>query len=123
MQQDVTGWLNSCQFSLKALESKNFSVQSWKYTYFFHYHSLYAEKNGHYAGIMLDAPTIALCPKICRRNVSNPSICTHQEPLENLLATGRDSKEDGKPNRARGIIVNYSVQDCGPGGELSEEED
>ena len=111
MQQDVTGWLNSCQFSLKALESKNFSEQSWKYIYFFHYHSLYAEKNGHYAGIMLDAPTIALCPKICRRNVSNPSICTHQEPLENL------------PNRARGIIVNYSVQDCGPGGGLSEEED
>ena len=37
----------------------------------FHYHFLYAEKNGNYAGIMLDAPTIALCPKLCRHNVSN----------------------------------------------------
>ena len=97
MQQDVTGWLNSCQFSLKALESKNFSEQSWKYIYFFHYHSLYAEKNGHYAGIMLDAPTIALCPKICRRNVSNPSICTHQEPLENLRQQDGREKKTANP--------------------------
>ena len=29
--------------------------------------------NGHYAGIMLDAPTIALCPKLCLHNVSNAS--------------------------------------------------
>ena len=35
--------------------------------------SLYAEKNGYYANIMLDAPTIALCPKLCRHNVSNPN--------------------------------------------------
>ena len=36
--------------------------------------SLYAEKkNAHYAGIMLDAPTIALCPKLCQHNVSNPT--------------------------------------------------
>ena len=36
--------------------------------------SLYAEKkNAYYASIMLDAPTIALCPKLCRHNVSNPS--------------------------------------------------
>ena len=34
--------------------------------------SLYAEKNAHYAGIMLNAPTIALCPKLCQHNVSNP---------------------------------------------------
>ena len=43
--------------------------------------------------------------------------------IRELTATGRERKEDGKPNRARGIIVNYSVQDCGPGGGLSEEED
>ena len=41
------------------------------YTYgkitFVYYYSLYAEKNGHYAGIMrLDAPTAPLCPKLCR---------------------------------------------------------
>ena len=35
--------------------------------------SLYAEKNVYYASIMLDAPTIALCPKLCRHNVSNPN--------------------------------------------------
>ena len=29
--------------------------------------------NGHYAGIMLDAATIALCPKLCRHDVSNAS--------------------------------------------------
>ena len=29
--------------------------------------------NGHYAGIMLDAATIALYPKLCRRDVSNAS--------------------------------------------------
>ena len=29
-------------------------------------------KNAHYAGIMLDAPTIPLCPKLRRHNVSNP---------------------------------------------------
>ena len=45
--------------------------------YFCHNHSLNAEKNDHYAGILLDAPTIALCPKLCRQacrhNVSNPT--------------------------------------------------
>ena len=40
---------------------------------FFHNHSLNAEKNGHYVGFMLDAPTIALCPKLCRHKVSNPN--------------------------------------------------
>ena len=29
--------------------------------------------NGHYAGIMLDAATIALCPKLCRHDVPNAS--------------------------------------------------
>ena len=41
--------------------------------YFCHNHSLNAEKNDHYAGILLDAPTIAFCPKLCRHNVSNPT--------------------------------------------------
>ena len=27
-------------------------------------------KNAHYAGTMLDAPTIALCPKLCRHKPS-----------------------------------------------------
>ena len=41
---------------------------------FFHYHFLYAEKNGHYAGIVLDAPTIEWCPKLSRHNnASNPT--------------------------------------------------
>ena len=30
-------------------------------------------KLGHYAGIMLDALTMPLCPKLCRHNVSNPT--------------------------------------------------
>ena len=51
---------------LKHLEAK---ISQYNYhTYviiiiFFYYHSLYAEKkNGDYAGVMLDGPTIALCP-------------------------------------------------------------
>ena len=71
---------------------------------------------------MLDAPTIALCPKLCRHNVSNLFYLYASRAISELTATGRESKEDGKPIRARGIIVNYSVQDCGPGGELSEED-
>ena len=34
------------------------------------------KKNGHYAGIMRDASTIALYPKLCRHNVSNPNSLT-----------------------------------------------
>ena len=33
---------------------------------------LFMLKKAHYAGIMLDAPTIPLCPKLHRHNVSNP---------------------------------------------------
>ena len=40
------------------------------YLFFSHYRSLYAEK---ITILMLDATTIALCPKLCRRNVSNPN--------------------------------------------------
>ena len=32
------------------------------------------KKNAHYAGILLDARTIALRPKLCRRFVSNPTL-------------------------------------------------
>ena len=32
------------------------------------------KKNGPYAGIMLDGPTIALCSKLCWHNVSNASL-------------------------------------------------
>ena len=57
---------------------------------FFHYHSLYAEKkNGDYAGIMLDGPTIGLCPKLFRHNASNPSLeeVVYYYPF-NFYATG-----------------------------------
>ena len=67
------------------------------YIYFFIIILFTLKKNGHYAGIMLDAPTIALCPKICRRNVSNPSICTHQEPLENLRQQDGREKKTANP--------------------------
>ena len=30
-------------------------------------------KYAYYAGIMLDAPTIVLCSKLCRHNVSEPT--------------------------------------------------
>jgi len=34
----------------------------------------YAGKMHYYAGIMLDAPHIVLCSKLCRHNVSTPTI-------------------------------------------------
>ena len=36
--------------------------------------NIFAEKNTYYAGIMLDAPSIVLCSKLCRHNVSDPTI-------------------------------------------------
>ena len=57
---------------------------------FFHYYSLYAEKkNGDYAGIILDSPTIALCLKLCRVNASSPSLeeAVYGYPF-NFYATG-----------------------------------
>ena len=35
--------------------------------------NIFAEKKTYYAGIMLDAPSIVLCSKLCRHNVSHPS--------------------------------------------------
>ena len=35
--------------------------------------NIFAEKNTYYAGIMLDAPSIVLCSKLCRHNVSDPN--------------------------------------------------
>ena len=35
--------------------------------------NIFAEKNTYYAGIMLDAPSILLCSKLCRHNVSDPT--------------------------------------------------
>ena len=35
-------------------------------------------QNAHYADIMLDAPTIALCPELCQHNLSNPTYVTVQ---------------------------------------------
>ena len=34
--------------------------------------NIFAEKKTYYAGIMLDAPSIVLCSKLCRHNVSDP---------------------------------------------------
>ena len=36
--------------------------------------NIFAEKKTYYAGIMLDAPSIVLCSKLCRHNVSDPSL-------------------------------------------------
>ena len=36
--------------------------------------NIFAEKNTYYAGIMLDAPSIVLCSKLCRHNVSDPTL-------------------------------------------------
>ena len=36
--------------------------------------NIFAEKNTYYAGIMLDAPSIVLCSKLCRHNVSDPNV-------------------------------------------------
>ena len=35
--------------------------------------NIFAEKKTYYAGIMLDAPSIVLCSKLCRHNVSDRS--------------------------------------------------
>ena len=35
--------------------------------------NIFAEKKTYYAGIMLDAPPIVLCSKLCRHNVSDPT--------------------------------------------------
>ena len=34
--------------------------------------NIFAEKKNYDAGIMLDAPSIVLCSKLCRHNVSDP---------------------------------------------------
>ena len=34
--------------------------------------NIFAERKSYYAGIMLDAPSIVLCSKLCRHNVSDP---------------------------------------------------
>ena len=36
--------------------------------------NIFAEKKTYYAGIMLDAPSIVLCSKLCRHNVSDPIV-------------------------------------------------
>ena len=42
--------------------------------------NIFAEKNTYYAGIMLDAPSIVLCSKLCRHNVSDPSGARPKQP-------------------------------------------
>ena len=44
----------------------------------------YAGKMHYYAGIMLDAPHIVLCSKLCRHNVSTPSRQKTTEARSNL---------------------------------------
>ena len=34
---------------------------------------IFPEKKTYYAGIMLDSPSIVLCSKLCRHNVSDPT--------------------------------------------------
>ena len=41
--------------------------------------NIFAEKNTYYAGIMLDAPSIVLCSKLCRHNVSDPTPSPEEE--------------------------------------------
>ena len=36
--------------------------------------NIFAEKKTYYAGIMLDAPSIVLCSKLCWHNVSDPIV-------------------------------------------------
>ena len=45
-------------------------------------------KLGHYAGIMLDALTMPLCPKLCRHNVSNPITQEFKRFIEKAIITG-----------------------------------
>ena len=67
----------------------------------FHYF-LNSLKKVHYAGVILDASTIALCPKLCRHNVSNPGEC--------YLITGH--------SLAAPIIINSFLLDfSSPGGQ------
>ena len=73
--------LNPYQKPLKA------KISYYSYGKINFYHSLHGKKNAHLAGIMLDAATVALCPKLCRHNVPNPSGCMFfVNPVPELVA-------------------------------------
>ena len=54
------------------------------------------KKNAHYAGIMLNAPTIALSPKLCRHNISNPTSGGITSGLFSRAAAGSQAKDDSR---------------------------
>ena len=61
----------------KLIKISQYSYHPYGFIYLFFFiiilFMLKKKTNGHYAGIMLDAATIALCPKLCRHDVSNAS--------------------------------------------------
>ena len=54
------------------------------------------KKNAHYAGIMLNNLTIALCPKLCRHNISNPTSGEISAGLFSRTAAGSQAKDDSR---------------------------
>lgn len=56
-----------------------------------YFYSIYTKKNALNAGIMLDAPTIVLCPKLFRHNERNPSGDETIHARNDLIARVSDS--------------------------------
>ena len=59
--------------------------------------NIFAEKKTNYAGIMLDAPSIVLCSKLCRHNVSDPTaVLDNTIKLSYLKTTPGTQKQKGQ---------------------------
>ena len=54
--------------------------------------NIFAEKNTYYAGIMLDAPSIVLCLKLCRHNISDPIAHSSFKSLNFVRLFGNEIK-------------------------------
>ena len=80
----------------KHLKAKISYYSSGNINFYYRYYSLYGEKNAHYAGNMLNAPTIALCPKLCRHNISNPTSREISAGLFSRPAAGSQAKDDSR---------------------------
>ena len=85
--------LNTLNPYQKHLKAKVSYYSSGNINFYHHYYSLYGEKNAHYAGIMLNAPTIAIYPKLCRHNISNPTSGEISAGLFSRTAAGSQAKD------------------------------
>ena len=77
-------------------------------------------KKHYYAGIMLNAPHIVLCSKLCRHNVSTPTRRLHLQ-LQTVFELYND-KIIGKPNGEANTQDEEELQKLeeNPGGNVNE---